>query len=148
MAFVDAEIKVTVSRFNPMVPGRPPEFSVADFSLTSNNGGVTLANSIFSVDEKANLIFYFPDGKFAPQNLWFLQSVGSKIQSDPDGKLNLPNPETFEFGDDKIPAVQVKDNLKKGFKNAKWKVLIPVKRISDGAVGVIDPEVTNTNEER
>ncbi|HUR57894.1 MAG TPA: hypothetical protein VM029_09305 [Opitutaceae bacterium] len=148
-AYTDAFIEVSNITFLPATPGAALQLSTATFRLAQGNG-VVVDNSngtLFEVSGRARLVFYFPrqlNGNvlYSPQDLWFLQTDGV---GDSNGKANLKDPKIRPYNGH--PAIEIKDNLSVGYIGAKWKILIPIVRGSDQMVAVIDPEVTNTNED-
>lgn len=137
MAYVDAYIEVTIDTFYP-IEDDTLRISPAQFLLKSTSDGVRQEGQVFKVSKKARLIFYFPEGNYRPQDIWFIQTEGN---DDKNGKKNLnvrlPEPTAVP------PKVEVRNELVTK-RNASWKILIPITH-DDLGVGLIDPEISNTD---
>lgn len=133
-----AEIDVKVIKFDPLKSSNST-LSAADFNPTGGSGGVTYKNKVFEVNDRGWLVFYFSDGIYAPKDIWFIQTVNPE---DPSGKNNFTGIKPTKFHG--YDAIEVFDHLKMGSRNSKWKFFIPIEY--DKKVGVIDPEISNTNE--
>lgn len=132
--FVEAIINVTDINFVPAT-GNALSLCTAKFNLDPVHG-VLHVNSEFRVSQRAKLVFFFPEPYF-PLEIWFIQTG---LTDDPGGHLNLRD----RHADDR--QIEVKDHLLRGFRGARWKMLIPIFNDDVGAIGLLDPEITNTNE--
>ena len=130
----DATIDVTNIQFVPAT-GTGLQLSTATFALANGGGAVVQLGAKFEVNRKVRVIFAFPAGQYEPLDIWFLQTAGA---GDPAGKSNLTG--TTPHGN----LVEVKaERIDLG---ASWKILIPIMRLGDRSVGLVDPEISNSND--
>jgi hypothetical protein len=116
----------------------------ATFALRANGpAGVTQdpATGRIDVSSVAKLVFFFP-AEYMPLDIMFAQTVGT---SDDDGRSNLIGRVRRKNN----RSVAVIDTLNNGGPQdpAKWKFFVSIQEVATSKIGIIDPEISNTDQD-
>jgi hypothetical protein len=137
--FVDAVDAIVTRRF---------AFTKATFTPEPNLPyGIKMRGQNFQVWERNVAIkFRFIDEKYRPLGIYFLQSGVN--QGDPSG---------FDNMDARGTGVDVRKNYVKFrakrthssryLDEYRWKIVIPIENVATGEFGLVDPEISNTDQE-
>lgn len=151
-----ALINVVISNFVDVTASQ--SFSTASLTLDTSGGappGVSQPagpNTRIDVSDVSKLVFKFQP-EYKPVDVMFAQTAGT---TDEDGRINLTSRiKRRRGGGSGVPAFWVlividtlTDGGPVGTANfCKWKFFIAVQRLADGKIGIIDPEVSNTDQD-
>ena len=103
-------------------------------------------NTRIEVSDVSKLIFRF-EPAFKPVDIMFAQTSGT---TDDDGRSNFASRiRQQRAGAWRLVVVDLlNDGGPAGTANfAKWKFFIAIQRIADGKIGIIDPEVSNVDQD-
>lgn len=155
MSRKSAKIDVTIdsTTFKDVIATK--QLSAASFTLAANTPpatGVTQdpVTQRLNISEVAKLAFRFPvDGNgnpiFKPIDVMFVQTAVTPGQStDDDGRSNI-----IGRVRNKKNWLIVLDQLNDGdpANPSKWKYFIAVLEVGTGKIGIIDPEISNTDQD-
>jgi hypothetical protein len=144
---------VNAADFKPLVGGQPFECSAATLSMSPNpQNGVTLSgtapNQCVTVTAAVDLVFIFAAGPTNPDSYY---PIGLALKSLIDGGEVLPEQRalfpTLVIDSAGVslgrPSMTLTD-LDNDPSDNNFDFLLMIQRASDGAIGIIDPKLTNT----
>jgi hypothetical protein len=145
MSKTSAKIDINITNFVDVTQSKA--FSTATFTLETNPPpppGIVQNGEAIEISEIVKLVFRFKQPEFKPIDIMFAQIVGA---SDDDGRSNLVSRIRRRKGGNWV--IIVLDTLSDGGPTnpARWKYFIALQRVADGKIGIIDPEISNTDQE-
>ncbi len=148
-----AAIQLAITQFNPIAPGgpcvsatfNPPVVTSppGDFSVTAPGPSSLIVSVPSTYVGAVQLTFQLPDPTF------ILLGIAVNPTRKPEGDLSLGRQEFRTVVVNRDPSgsqMTVTDACLANFVNLDFTYVILVQRVSDGAVGMIDPDIDNETE--
>jgi hypothetical protein len=146
---MNAQVMLTVDRFRPMKSLANPEFVEATTALAAHEAvrlidrdGMPTLRVKRAVDIEIGLASNDPAESYKPLAVYFRQKTSAATaQSDPEGRANFTQAVTPKG------TLVMRHNCVLRGPNGHYEFYVLIQRVSDGAIGLIDPDVETEEDE-
>jgi hypothetical protein len=146
---MNAQVMLTVDRFRPMKSLTNPEFVEATTALASHDAvrlidrdGMPTLRVKRAVDIEIGLSSNDPAESYKPLAVYFRQKTSpTTAQTDPEGRTNFTQAVTPKG------TLVMRHNCVLRGPNGHYEFYVLIQRVSDGAIGLIDPDVETEEEQ-